>query len=241
MRRLAPVVSTGLAALLLAAAVPALAQRGPGSSMDRSSELLDNLVRRMKLCAEIPDPASRASCYDRIDTGAGAPPAGGPAASTGPERSYDPSKVGKDDKPLTSPDDRAFDPRNPGSTVGAAPGVILPGQGPVSVEPQWRRVGSVPIRAVPGASVPVVALELPALRPGPDYRWQLSMLLSNNTPRILDVVINCRFNNGDRMVSDVTVTMRSVRGGDKVAAEISGPPTTQFVDNAPCNVVSPLQ
>ncbi len=111
MRRLAPVVSTGLAALLLAAAVPALAQRGPGSSMDRSSELLDNLVRRMKLCAEIPDPASRASCYDRIDTGAGAPPASGgtlpPAGATGPERTYDPSKVGKDDKPLTSPDDRA--------------------------------------------------------------------------------------------------------------------------------------
>jgi hypothetical protein len=67
------------------------------------------------------------------------------------------------------------------------------------------------------------------------------MLLANNTSRTFDVTIGCAFNNGNRKVSDLTVILRSVRGGEKVAAEVSGPPTGQFVDNAPCRIISPLQ
>jgi hypothetical protein len=146
------------------------------------------------------------------------------------------------------PEDRAFDPRaqggrggGQGTAIGTAPGVVLPGQGPSTVEPQWRRVGAVPIRSVPGAKVPVVTLELPGLRPSADFRWQLSMTLANNTSRTFDVTIGCAFKNGDRSVADVTVILRSVRGGEKVAADIDGPPTHQFIDNAPCQVISPLQ
>lgn len=246
----------GLVALAALGAGSALAQP---QSLDRSSEMLDAMTRRLKLCAEIPDGAQRLACYDRVESG-GAPvtgttmPAPQPAASprsaappiasqpTGPIP--DPAKVGKDDKPVP-PEDRAFDPRQqggrPGSTIGAAPGVVLPGQGPSVVEPQWRRIGAVPTSSVPGSQVPVVTLELPGLRPGPDYRWQLSMALANNTPRTFDVTIACAFNNGDRRVSDTTVILRSVRGGEKVGADIAGPPTSQFVDNAPCHIVSPLK
>jgi hypothetical protein len=109
------------------------------------------------------------------------------------------------------------------------------------VEPQWRRIGAVPMRSVPGSQVPVVTLELPGLRPGSDYRWQLSMTLANNTPRTFDVTIGCTFNNGTRPVNELTVILRNVRGGEKVGTEIAGPPTSQFVDNAPCRVISPLQ
>lgn len=277
-------------------AVAALAVLGAGSaaaqpqpSLDRSSDMLDTMTRRLKLCAEITDTAGRLACYDKVESGgtpatppaAAAPPAAPPTAAAPPPAPTpqaaptpppsppprpaaapppstvgsqplappaDPSRVGQDDKPV-SPEDRAFDPRaqgrggpsGGGTSIGAAPGVVLPGQGPSTVEPQWRRVGAVPIRSGPGTQVPVVTLELPGLRPGSDYRWQLSMMLANNTSRTFDVTIACTFNNGDRKVNDTTVILRNVRGGEKVAAEISGPPTGQFVDNAPCRVVSPLQ
>jgi hypothetical protein len=262
--------SAVLASIVLSAALASGGALAQTPSLDRSSEMLDTMTRQLKLCAEITDAAQRLACFDRVESGsapapgpapapspapapraapapAPAPPAAAaPRPAPSPEPIPDPSKVGKDDKPV-SPEDRAFDPRAqggvPGSTIGAAPGVVLPGaqQGPAVVEPQWRRVGAVPMRSVPGSQVPVVTLELPGLRPGPDYRWQLSMMLANNTSRTFDVTIGCSFNNGNRKVSDLTVILRSVRGGEKVAAEVSGPPTAQFVDNAPCRIISPLQ
>jgi hypothetical protein len=251
------------------ATITALAVLGAGGAMaqpqslDRSSDMLDTMTRRLKLCSEISDTAQRLACYDRVESG-GTPPAstGGPTPLPPPsaaprtvasppgvgsrpiEPVPDSSRVGQDDKPV-APEDRAFDPRAqggaPGSTIGAAPGVVLPGQGPATVEPQWRRIGAVPMRSVPGSQVPVVTLELPGLRPGSDYRWQLSMTLANNTPRTFDVTIGCTFNNGTRPVNELTVILRNVRGGEKVGTEIAGPPTSQFVDNAPCRVISPLQ
>jgi len=265
---------TAVAAFAVLGAGTAAAQQQP--SLDRSSDMLDTMTRRLKLCAEITDTAGRLACYDKVESGgtpstpstppaAAAPPPAPQAAPTTPAPPPrpaaapstvgsqplapppDPSRVGQDDKPL-APEDRAFDPRaqggrspSGGTTIGAAPGVVLPGQGPSTVEPQWRRIGAVAMRSGPGTQVPVVTLELPGLRPGPDYRWQLSMVLANNTSRMFDVTIACTFNNGDRKVNDTTVILRNVRGGEKVAAEISGPPTGQFVDNAPCRVVSPLQ
>jgi hypothetical protein len=271
--------TAALSGLFALAALGAGGAAAQPQSLDRSSDMLDSMTRRLKLCAEIQDTAARLACYDRVESGgtapAGSPPpaaAPAPTATPAPKPATpppptpppappsrtaapsvtsqpvdsipDPSRVGKDDKPVP-PEDRAFDPRQqggaPGSTIGAAPGVVLPGQGPSVVEPQWRRIGAVPMRSVPGAQVPVVTLELPGLRPGPDYRWQLSMALANNTSRTFDVTIACAFNNGDRRVSDLTVILRSVRGGEKVGADVAGPSTGQFVDNAPCHIVSPLK
>jgi hypothetical protein len=261
--------SAALSGLIALAALGAGSAAAQPQSLDRSSDMLDAMTRRLKLCAEIADSAQRLACYDRVESG-GAPAAGAPvpraqpaatprgappSVTSAPVTSQpvapppgapmpDPAKVGKDDKPVP-PEDRAFDPRQQGgrqgTSIGAAPGVVLPSQGPSVVEPQWRRIGAVPMSSVPGSQVPVVTLELPGLRPGPDYRWQLSMALANNTPRTFDVTIACAFNNGDRRVSDLTVILRSVRGGEKVGADVAGPPTSQFVDNAPCHIVSPLK
>lgn len=260
-----------LAASIVLGAGAALAQQ---PSLDRSSEMLDTMTRQLKLCAEIQDTAARLGCYDRVGSGGTAPtqppvpviappptaagsprpsplppPGGSPTVGSQPLGPVDPDRVGQDGKPV-APEDRAFDPRaqgsrgGPGTTIGAAPGVVLPGQGsgtPGTVMPAWRRIGAVPMRSVPGARVPVVTLELPGLRPSADFRWQLSMALANNTSRTFDVTIGCAFKNGDRVVSELTVILRNVRGGEKVAADVDGPPTHQFIDNAPCQVISPLQ
>ena len=78
MARFPLLAATALA--LLGIVGTAAAQRSP----DRSSELLDALARRLKICAEITENAQRLACYDRIDSdvgsGAAAAPPPAPAA-----------------------------------------------------------------------------------------------------------------------------------------------------------------
>lgn len=80
MIRLVSLSTTVLAVLCLSGL--AAAQRGA----DRSSELLDALARRLKICAEITDSAQRLGCYDRIDNdvGSGASAAPPPPAAPPP-------------------------------------------------------------------------------------------------------------------------------------------------------------
>ncbi len=63
------------ALFVLAVAGGAAAQRGA----DRSSDLLDALARRLKICSEITDNAQRLGCYDRIETDVGSGAAAAPA------------------------------------------------------------------------------------------------------------------------------------------------------------------
>lgn len=67
------------ALVIVSIAGSASAQRGA----DRSSELLDALARRLKICSEMTDNGQRLACYDRIETdaagGASAAPAPAPA------------------------------------------------------------------------------------------------------------------------------------------------------------------
>lgn len=173
-------------------------------------------------CAGITDPTARLTCYDRANQGRRPPP---PAAVA-----PDPSNVSKDGIPV-APEDRAFDPRAQR---------VLPNHEGLIV-PQWRRVGAVPIRSAPGTSVPVVTLDLPGLRAIPGDRWELPLVLANNSGRVIDARIVCSFRNGERRVSDVAVLLREVGPGNRVTATVDGPPVTTFVDNAPCRVVSPLE
>lgn len=283
--------ATALAILCLAGT--ASAQRGA----DRSSELLDTLARRLKICSEITDNAQRLGCYDRIesDVGSGAsaappPPAAAPPVTAAPRplgpppgagpvssqplppppgtaaprpgdprplappppgaaepqtfrdpvtgRVYDPGNVGQPaDKPVP-PEDRAFDPHAQGrGTIGAPPG-----SGPAApryVEAQMRSIGTVPKTSGPGSNVPLVALEIPSLRIGPQGRWILQMNLANNSGQPFDASVACSFRNGNRSVDDVVVSLRGVRGGDKVTTDVVGPPAQVYVDNAPCTVRSP--
>ncbi len=275
------------ALVVVSIAGSAFAQRGA----DRSSELLDALARRLKICSEMTDNGQRLACYDRIETDAaggaaaappvaapppiaaaprpvGAPPGAGPVSSqplppppgTGqpqpgearpltpppaaqPQvfrdpatgRVYEPGKVGQpDDKPVP-PEDRAFDPRAQGR---GAPS----GSGPAAqraIEARTRVIGTVPKVSGPGSNVPLVALEIPSLQIGPQGRWVLQMNLANNSGQPFDASVACSFRNGDRTVDEVLVTLRGVRGGDKVTTEVTGPAAQVYVDNAPCIVRSP--
>lgn len=286
--------ATALAVLCLAG-VASAQQRSP----DRSSELLDALARRLKICSEMRDNGQRLACYDRIDSDVGSnttaapppaplappappvaapravapPPGAGPVSSqplppppiaaaqpgdprplappppapvaepqtfrdpvTG--RVYDPNKVGQpDDKPVPT-EDRAFDPRAQGrGTIGAPPGSGPPA--PRYIEASTRVIGTVPRVSGPGSSVPLVALEIPSLRVGPQGRWLMTMNLANNSGQPFDASVACSFRNGDRSVDEVVVSLRGVRGGDKVTTEVPGPPAHVYVDNAPCTVRSP--
>ena len=266
----------------------AFAQRGA----DRSSELLDALARRLKICSELTDNGQRLACYDRIETdvGSGAsaappppppppppiaaprpvgpppgagpvtaqplpPPSGTPQPQPGDARPltpppaaqpqvfrdpvtgrvYDPGKVGQpDDKPVP-PEDRAFDPRAQGR--GAPPGSAP--AAPRTIEARTRVIGTVPKISGPGSSVPLVGLEIPSLQIGPQGRWVLQMNLANNSGQPFDASVACSFRNGDRIVDEVLVSLRGVRGGDKVTTEVTGPAAQVYVDNAPCAVRSP--
>lgn len=272
--------------LLVGVAGGAFAQRGA----DRSSELLDALARRLKICSEMTDSGQRLACYDRIETDVGsgaaagpapvvppvgaaprpiaAPPGAGPVTAqplppppgTGqpqpgdarpltppppaqPQvfrdpatgRVYDPAKVGQpDDKPVP-PEDRAFDPRAQGRGTAVGSGPVAQRQ----IEARTRVIGTVPKVSGPGSNVPLVALEIPSLQIGPQGRWVLQMNLANNSGQPFDASVACSFRNGDRSVDEVLVSLRGVRGGDKVTTEVTGPAAQVYVDNAPCIVRSP--
>ena len=183
-------------------------------------------------CADIVDPTARLVCYDRqnVRPEAARPAPPPPRPVVRPPPAPDRVTVGKDHLPVP-PEDRAFDPgaqRVPPEHIGL-------------LVPPLRRVGTVPIRSAPGSSVPVVTLEAAGLNPVPGDRWVLSLMLANNSARNLDVRLMCTFRNGERRVAEAAVLMRDVMAGDRVAAEIAGPPVTDFVDNAPCRVLSPLE
>jgi hypothetical protein len=182
-------------------------------------------------CADITDPTQRLVCYDRLSKERqAAPPARPRPAPPAQAPSYDASNVGKDGVPVP-PEDRAFDPRQQRLSPDHA-GLVVP---------QWRRIGSVPIRSGPNTQVPVVTLELPSLRAIPGRSWELELVMANNAGRAIDARILCSFRNGQRRVQDVAVLLRDVGPGDRVAAVVDGPPVTAFVDNTPCNVLSPLE
>ena len=184
-------------------------------------------------CADIADPTARLVCYDRLN--ASRPEAVRPTPPPPPRPivqapAPDPMTVGKDNVPVP-PEDRAFDPQAQ-RVVPDHIGLLVP---------PLRRVGTVPIRSGPGTSVPVVTLEAPQLRAVPGDRWMLSLVLANNSARDVDVRLMCTFRNGGRRVADIAVMMRDVMSGDRVATEVAGPPVTDFVDNVPCRVLSPLE
>jgi hypothetical protein len=100
-------------------------------------------------------------------------------------------------------------------------------------------ISRVPITSGPGTNVPLVSLEIPALRVGPQGRWVLQINLANNSGQPFDASVACSFRNGDRPVDNVVVWFRGLRGGDKVTTEVAGPVAQTYVDNAPCSVQSP--
>ncbi len=152
-----------------------------------------------------------------IGTGPGAGP--GPApAGTYPPSSGDP--------------DRAFDPNSassgyrPPDAIGAKP------------QPTVRRTGP---RPIPNFSnpMPLVSLAANNLTYDAARYWQVTVVITSNTPRTLDTQIRCTFMNGGRQVAEAYFGPTSIAAGEQITTELIGPPTTSFVDSTRCNVMSP--
>ncbi len=156
------------------------------------------------------------------------------AASTGaPEfrdpktgQVWTPETVGQDGRPLTGPDDKAFDPAAQGA--------------PLKVSEQrvrGRPVGTVPVTA--GPTVPIVAMDGASLRAVPGQRWQAVLYLDNNSANPVDPVIECRFTNAGNAVMVTRALVQTTAPSVRQGLAIYGPRTNVFVDRVSCRVTAP--
>jgi hypothetical protein len=156
------------------------------------------------------------------------------AASTGaPEfrdpktgQVWTPETVGQDGRPLTGPEDKAFNPE--AQNVPARS---------VEQRVRGRPVGTVPVTA--GPTVPIVAMDSPSLRAVPGQRWQAVIYLDNNSGNPIDPIIECRFSNAGNTVMDARAIVQTTAPSVRQGLVIYGPRTDVFVDRATCRVTAP--
>ena len=134
--------------------------------------------------------------------------------------------------PMTSDPDRAFDPR------GAASGYRPPEGIMPKPQPAVRRTGP---RPIPNFSQPqpLVSLAANNLTYGEARYWQVTIVITSNTPRTLDTQIQCTFLNAGRPVGDAYFGPTAIAAGEQITTELIGPPTTAYVDTTNCRVLSP--
>lgn len=139
---------------------------------------------------------------------------------------WTPETVGQDGRPLTGPDDKAFDPgaQNPATFI-------------VEQRVRGRPVGTVPVTA--GPTTPVVAMDGATLRAIPGQRWQVVLYLDNNSATSIEPVLECRFTNSGNPVMVTRARIASTGPSVRQGLVVHGPRTEVFVDRAVCNVISP--
>jgi hypothetical protein len=156
------------------------------------------------------------------------------AASTGaPEfkdpktgQIWTPETVSQDGKPLTGPDDKAFNP-----SVQNVPVSMM------EQRVRGRPVGTVPVTA--GPTVPIVVMENASLRAVPGQRWQAILYLDNNSANPVEPVIDCHFTNGGKAVMDTRATVQQTAPSVRQGLVIYGPRVDVFVDRVSCQVTAP--
>jgi len=156
------------------------------------------------------------------------------AASTGvPEfkdpktgQVWTPETVGQDGRPLTGPDDKAFDPQGQNAPLKVAEQRV-----------RGRPVGTVPVTA--GPTVPIVAMDGASLRALPGQRWQAVLYLNNNSGNPVDPIVECRFSNAGNPVMETRAIVQTTAPSVRQGLVIYGPRTDVFVDRASCRVVAP--
>jgi len=139
---------------------------------------------------------------------------------------WTPETVGQDGRPLTGPDDKAFDPSAQSVPAKAAEQRV-----------RGRPVGSVPITA--GPTVPIVAMDNASLRVVPGQRWRAVLYLDNNSGNPVEPVIDCRFTNGNNTVMNTRALVQQTGAGVRQGLAIYGPRSDVFVDRVSCSVASP--
>jgi hypothetical protein len=139
---------------------------------------------------------------------------------------WTPETVGQDGRPLTGPDDKAFDPQAQSAPLRAAEQRL-----------RGRPVGTVPVTA--GPTVPIVAMDSASLRAVPGKRWQAVLYLDNNSANPVDPVIECRFTNGGNAVMETRALVQTTAPSVRQGLAIYGPRTDVFVDRVSCRVTAP--
>jgi hypothetical protein len=139
---------------------------------------------------------------------------------------WTPETVGQDGRPLTQPDDKAFNPQAQNVPLQL-----------VEQRVRGRPVGTVPITA--GPTVPIVAMDNASLRAVPGQRWQVVMYLDNNSGNAVSPVIECAFTNAGKPVMDTRATADPIGPGMRQGLLIYGPRVDVFVDRASCRIASP--
>ena len=139
---------------------------------------------------------------------------------------WTPETVGQDGRPLTQPDDKAFNPQAQNVPLQA-----------VEQRVRGRQVGTVPITA--GPTVPIVAMDNASLRAVPGQRWQVVLYLDNNSGNAVAPVVECAFTNAGKPVMDTRAIADPIGPGVREGLLIYGPTVDIFVDSASCRVASP--
>jgi hypothetical protein len=139
---------------------------------------------------------------------------------------WTPETVGQDGRPLTGPDDKAFNPQAQNVPLQV-----------VEQRVRGRPVGTVPITA--GPTVPIVVMDNATLRAVPGQRWQVVLYLDNNSGNAVSPVVACDFTNSGKPVMDTRAIADPIGPGVRQGLLIYGPKVEDFVNRATCRVVSP--
>ena len=124
---------------------------------------------------------------------------------------WTPETVGQDGRPLTGPDDKAFNPQAQNVPLQV-----------VEQRVRGRPVGTVPITA--GPTVPIVVMDNATLRAVPGQRWQVVLYLDNNS---------------GKPVMDTRAMVDPIGPGVRQGLLVYGPKVEIFVNRATCRVASP--
>jgi len=229
----------GIALPALAAEPPQLAQAGSGQAASRD-DILDQIVRRMALCAEVANAARRAECYDRIQSspegvaarghGAGQAPQSPPAYVAVPGTSEPRIEVNYPHKECyENRINCAYD------TQASRPGAGLLPAG--AIRELGRTQGPLPAK---GVLQPLVMVRIDGLRDQQE-KWVLTVAASSAALVPIDPSFACTLTNGGQPVTEMTYTANAVRPGESVSIEMTGPAVTaSYVDGANCRVIGPI-
>jgi hypothetical protein len=101
-----------------------------------------------------------------------------------------------------------------------------------------RRTGP---RPIPNFSTPqpLVSLAATNLTYNAARYWQVTAIITSNTPRTLSTQISCTFLNAGQPVGEAYFGPTDIQPGEQITTDLIGPSTTVYVDSTRCNVMSP--
>jgi hypothetical protein len=130
----------------------------------------------------------------------------------------------------TDPDhpvNRAFNPRDQQASI---PGMI-------ELHPKAELLGTVPITA--GPTVPIMAIDTPALQAIPGKRWIAVLYVTNNSGASINPIVDCHFTNHGQKVESVRLIVPTAGPGERLGIGVRGPRVDMFTDAVTCVPMAP--